>query len=156
MSMYVLGFIFSKERVLLIQKAKPEWQAGKMNGIGGKLEKFETLHNAMQRECLEETGINIDAESWDHCITMDVPNKCSRVYIFRAYQDFATLHQVDLNRSDNPNETLCVCGKDELSLGNNFLGAPLISNLKWIIPMLLDKDIATPLNLTYTQALGES
>ena len=37
---YVLGFAFSKsgQMVLLIWKNKPEWQRGKMNGIGGKIE----------------------------------------------------------------------------------------------------------------------
>jgi 8-oxo-dGTP diphosphatase len=35
---YVLGFMFSSDHseVALIRKRKPEWQRGKLNGIGGK------------------------------------------------------------------------------------------------------------------------
>jgi 8-oxo-dGTP diphosphatase len=153
MKQFVLGFIFSKERVLLIQKAKPEWQKGFMNGIGGKINEFEHPHVAMQRECREETGINIGTDAWHLCITMEVPNLDSKVYIFRTFQDFRTIHQVDLNRSDNPDEILCVSRLDDLN-NKNFLGADIIPNLKFIIPMLLDKNISIPLNITYHQALG--
>ena len=35
---YVAGFMFSEDRrlVALIRKSKPEWQKGKLNGIGEK------------------------------------------------------------------------------------------------------------------------
>jgi hypothetical protein len=33
---YVLGFMFDQhDNVLLVEKSKPAWQAGKYNGIGG-------------------------------------------------------------------------------------------------------------------------
>ena len=40
---YTLGFVFDRDlqHVLLIQKQRPAWQAGKFNGIGGKLEAGE-------------------------------------------------------------------------------------------------------------------
>jgi len=62
---YVCGFVFFKhlnlpDRVLLILKDRPDWQAGKYNGIGGKVEPGEYPLAAMQRECFEEADLNID------------------------------------------------------------------------------------------------
>lgn len=60
MKSYVLGFLFNdKEQVWLIQKTKPEWQTGKLNGIGGKVEDNEDYSDAMVREFKEEAGLNI-------------------------------------------------------------------------------------------------
>jgi hypothetical protein len=55
---YVLGFCFDDdcEKVLLIEKRRPAWQAGRLNGIGGKIEAGETPAQAMVREFAEETG----------------------------------------------------------------------------------------------------
>ena len=43
---YVVGFAFNKEKtkVLLIKKTKPDWQAGQLNGIGGKIESYDKTH----------------------------------------------------------------------------------------------------------------
>lgn len=45
MKKYVLGFMFSTEdrgqKVALIKKLKPKWQAGLLNGIGGKIEQIK-------------------------------------------------------------------------------------------------------------------
>lgn len=55
---YVLGFMFNEDesKVLLIMKNRPAWQAGKLNGVGGKIEAGETPIQAMEREFAEETG----------------------------------------------------------------------------------------------------
>lgn len=64
---YVLGFAFDLHgRVAMIRKAKPEWQAGLFNGIGGKIEPGEEAAQAMSREFTEETGVHIEAEGWYH------------------------------------------------------------------------------------------
>ena len=56
---YVLGFMFSPdmERILLMRKNRPEFQAGKFNGIGGKIEGTETPLQAMIRE-FEEVEVS--------------------------------------------------------------------------------------------------
>ena len=58
---YVVGYCFSPDmgQVALIMKAKPAWQAGKLNGAGGKVEPGETAHQAMAREFDEEAGVQI-------------------------------------------------------------------------------------------------
>lgn len=56
---YTLGFVFNPERthVMLIRKTRPQWQAGSLNGIGGKLEQDESESECMIREFREETGL---------------------------------------------------------------------------------------------------
>lgn len=55
---YVLGFAFDfdLEHVALIRKNRPKWQAGRLNGIGGKVDEGEHPESAMVREFDEETG----------------------------------------------------------------------------------------------------
>lgn len=62
---YVCGFAMDPDNVLLLTKAKPDWQAGKLNGIGGKVEPTDTgLRYAMEREFLEETHVHIRTYNW--------------------------------------------------------------------------------------------
>ena len=57
---YVLGLAFDERRknIVLIEKQKPDWQKGKWNAIGGKIEPSDpTPRYAMEREFWEETGV---------------------------------------------------------------------------------------------------
>ena len=65
MIQYVLGFAFVNGRVTLIQKTKPEWQEGRWNGVGGKIEHSDFYPAmAMAREFFEETGVPNSPEAW--------------------------------------------------------------------------------------------
>jgi 8-oxo-dGTP diphosphatase len=61
MKNYVVGFQFASNGsfVTLILKNHPEWQAGKLNGVGGEICDGETPDEAMRREFKEETGAYI-------------------------------------------------------------------------------------------------
>lgn len=55
-----LGFILSPDgqKVLLVhRKRESDYQAGKYNGLGGKLEVHEDVLSGMKREIFEEAGI---------------------------------------------------------------------------------------------------
>ena len=56
---YVVSFLFTPDfkNVWMIEKQKPEWQKGCLNGIGGKVENEETYKEAAIRELTEESGI---------------------------------------------------------------------------------------------------
>lgn len=58
---YVLCYVDPTEcevhDVLLIEKKKPAWQAGRFNLPGGSIEPGETPHEAAVRELHEETGL---------------------------------------------------------------------------------------------------
>lgn len=62
MKKYTVGFIFTADlkQVLLIHKNAPDWQKGKINGLGGKMEQGESSLNCFVRELAEESGINIE------------------------------------------------------------------------------------------------
>lgn len=72
---YVCGFLFNQDRtaVVLVRKNKPAWQAGKLNGVGGKIEQIghrpgeqrtESPQEAMAREFSEEAGVLVLPHDW--------------------------------------------------------------------------------------------
>lgn len=73
---YVLAFMFSldRKRVALIEKNRPEWQAGKINGIGGKVEQAEWAQDALAREFKEETGVETHGNHWEYFAQMIFEN----------------------------------------------------------------------------------
>lgn len=84
---YVLGFMFDSgaQRVLLIRKRRPTWQAGKLNGVGGKLEAGETPIEALVREVSEEAALKTAPEQWRYFGVMDGPD--FRVHCFEMRDD---------------------------------------------------------------------
>jgi 8-oxo-dGTP diphosphatase len=59
---WVVGFLLDEraDRVVLIRKNRPAWQAGKLNGVGGKVEPGDrTLNDAMEREFREEACVTV-------------------------------------------------------------------------------------------------
>lgn len=67
---YVCGFLFDKDdkSVALIRKKDPPWQAGCLNGVGGRIEAGEKPLDAMQREFNEEAGMRLGG--WKHFCTL--------------------------------------------------------------------------------------
>lgn len=75
---FVCGFAFfvgavnvRQPSVLLIRKLKPDWQKGKLNGIGGKVEEHEQFRDAMIREGIEEA--NLRDVVWYPVTTLSYP-----------------------------------------------------------------------------------
>ena len=58
-SKYVVGIIGCTTQCLFISKQRPKWQAGRLNGVGGKVEDNEAPIETMKRECFEECGLFI-------------------------------------------------------------------------------------------------
>lgn len=65
MKKYTVGFLFTSDlsQVLLIHKIAPEWQKGKLNGLGGKMELNETPKKCFIREIKEESGIALSSRN---------------------------------------------------------------------------------------------
>jgi 8-oxo-dGTP pyrophosphatase MutT (NUDIX family) len=123
---YVAGLLYSDEgdRVTLIQKNRPEWQAGLYNAVGGKIEFGETAYDAMKREFIEEAGVDID---WDHRITLEGPDY--KVHFFSCHNTEAMTYLRTM--TDEVVEVV-----ETYDLPEN-----LIPNLWWIIPMMNDDTI---------------
>lgn len=125
MKEYVVGFMFSidNSHVLLIEKQKPTWQKGKINGIGGKLKENETPIEAMKREFKEEAGI--EGLSWKPFCSL--VGEDWKVYFFVATGDITKSKHLE-------EEKPIICRVRDLPLN-------VISNLNWLIPLALDSDI---------------
>ena len=127
---YCLGFMFSsdKKHVLLIEKKRPVWQEGKLNGIGGHIEEGETPNEAMVRECKEETGI-IVLYDWDYILKM-ICFLHGIIYVYRIFTDggYGYMQKTD--------ERLVL-----LDINEYFNKSIIMPNLKWLIPFCLDKNL---------------
>lgn len=134
---YVVGFLFSTSEITvqLIQKIKPDWQKGKWNGIGGKIENFEHPKDAMRREFMEEA--NLDIEDWRE-FTKLRDGLGSLIHFYVAFSNKETK-----TMTAEPIATFVV---KQLGDPLYYVGPPygykaqLIPNLRWLIPMALDKD----------------
>lgn len=133
---YVVGFFFSedREKVILVRKTHPEWQDGKLNGPGGKVDKGETPHDAMVREFEEEIGIHVpfwtdfaqlsgDLQLYDG----EPSGKTFTVYFFYAFGDH---YKIKRNFTDT-NEWIMHVWVNTVS------NLEAVSNVKWLIPMAL-------------------
>jgi 8-oxo-dGTP diphosphatase len=89
---WVVGFLFDDEAelVVLIRKNRPAWQAGKLNGVGGKVEPGEAPVEAMRREFQEETGLTV--LSWHHFASLQWEEGV--VYFFRSFAPRRRLYEV--------------------------------------------------------------
>jgi 8-oxo-dGTP diphosphatase len=117
---YVCGFLFDEfgGKVALIEKKRPEWQAGKRNGIGGRIEKGETPIQAMVREFGEEAGMVVN--HWCKFCEVYDPDDKDLVHFFVAFGP------VDKVRTMTDEEVVVVGVRD---LGHT------VPNLRWLIPM---------------------
>lgn len=134
MKKYTVGFLFDDEgkSVLLIRKTHPQWQAGKLNGIGGKLEQDETPLDCMNREGIEEAGL--DGVTWKRFCVISSAHVYDpahdkdgwRVHFFYAFSTKA----FHLAGSTTDEEIVRV----PVAELNAYLTIP---NLRWLIPMAL-------------------
>lgn len=130
MKHYVVGFLFNPDRthVVLIKKARPEWQAGKYNGVGGLIEPGESPKRAMCREFQEETGAGTLEQFWDHFLTLTYPD--ATIFFFRG---FDPNYQMVETKTD---EEVAIVDLASLHMPQ----LKVIDNLRWIIPLALSPD----------------
>lgn len=127
---YVLALLFTADRrhVVLMNKTRPAWQAGRVNALGGKLAPDESPLAAARREVREESGVDVDA--WEEFLVWDDP--VYRMHAVRAFDDAA--------RRAHTAEDQEVFLADVAALPPN-----LIDNLRWLVPLALDRDVAVPI-----------
>ena len=126
---YVLALLFSADgrRVVLMQRTRPLWQAGRVNALGGKVGAGEAPSAAARREVREEAAV--DVEEWDELLVWHDP--AYRMHVFRAFDPAA----LDARTAEDQRVFLC---------DPSALPAEAIGNLRWLIPLALDRDVATP------------
>jgi 8-oxo-dGTP diphosphatase len=138
---YVLGFCFNVQldKVVLIRKSRPEWQRGRLNGVGGKIKKNETPLQAMQREFREEAGwdgpvgwkqFGILSGEWKQ---IGIPSESSwEVHLFYA-QNSSIIPYNECPEGDVSTHHVHVVVGNERSQNSR----PL-PNLRYLIPMAIN------------------
>lgn len=137
---YVAGFLIDNDArtVALVRKGKPAWQAGRLNGIGGKIEDGEDDSQAMRREFLEEAGVDISEAMWE--VFAVVAGDWGSVTFFRVFGPTSAVRTME-------SEPIEVHSLDALPLDE------CLPNLSWLIPLALyTHDTYRPLVATETAA----
>lgn len=138
MKNYVLGFCFGPDlrQVILIEKQRPSWQKGLLNGLGGGIKNGEEPIDAMCREFKEECGINIPEDMWEEfCIFgPDPANEMTGPEAFTVTCFVAAIPDLTIARKqDEEDEEIFVIAVREIAEPlSSFKPVP---NLRWLIPM---------------------
>lgn len=125
---YVCGFMFEPLGGIVVMnlKNRPAWQAGKLNGVGGKMEPGESAGRAMAREFFEETGVLCAISDWHLFATLTGPD--FKVNFFRTFSD--DWHRVKTMES----EEIVTVPIKRLGLHER------VPNLDFLIPLALNRD----------------
>ncbi len=131
---YVLAFLFTPDArgVVLVRKTRPAWQAGRINALGGKLHPGESAAAAASREVEEEAGVHVPPDAWREVAVWRDP-------VYRMHV-LAALHAAaGRARTAEDQEVFLADVRD--------LPSETIENLRWLIPLALDRDVALPVEL---------
>lgn len=137
MKEYVLGFVFNEALscVALILKNKPAWQAGRLNGIGGKVEFGESPILAMQRECREE--LSLDISEWIAFANFhgaDDQAAAGNEYIVRCFTTTTRQSLAECHQSVTDEGEIRIQLVESL---NGSIEKPL-NNVNWLVPMAIE------------------
>jgi 8-oxo-dGTP diphosphatase len=136
---YVVGFAFTEDLldVILIRKLRPDWQVGKLNGVGGRMDEEDRgdVRAAMVREFKEEVGIETQAQDWtpfskiEDCRGWSVTFLSARLsyHLHRSYRQMTDEQPV-------------------LVATYKLASYRLIPNVHWLIPMALTMMDDNPLS----------
>ena len=100
--------------------------------MGGKIAPGESAAAAACREVLEEAGVDVPEDAWREFLVWHDP--VYRMHVLRAFDDAA--------------ERVRTAEDQEVFLSSiDDLPRALISNLRWLIPLALDRDVAIPVEV---------
>jgi 8-oxo-dGTP diphosphatase len=128
---YVLGFCFSRDhrKVVLIAKTKPPWQAGRLNGVGGRVETGETPAQAVAREFREEAQCE-DALDWEPFGRLRGGDW--EVWLFHAHYLYLPIY------NESPEGTVSVHHTPVVLTDPTSQGHAPLPNLRYLIPMAIN------------------
>lgn len=117
---------FPGNEILLIEKNRPNWQKGKLNLLGGKIEDDESPENAALRELKEEAGLS--------------PLKISPTIMGRVIGSWGIVYCIkvpilfgqDISQREEETEKVSWYNWNEVKKDNR-----LLPNLKIIVPLMM-------------------
>ena len=124
MQHYVLTFCGTENCFIALEKEKPEWQKGRINLVGGKVEPGESPKDAALREFQEETGIAPHRAEYYG----EIFHNNGMIHVYKIW--YAGNQQILPTDYEQPFWT----NLQELL---HFDNRPLIPNLQVIIPLLI-------------------
>ena|SRR5687768_4819978 len=147
MQRYVLGFALTYDKsVVLIKKNRPEWQAGKWNGVGGKSEDGELYIESMVREFHEETGMKTSESSWYKFASL-TDDKTYEIACF-----YSIFEMDNLNVRTVTDEEIRIWSVDEVNKNiDGFSGCFFEKELSWLINLAW-RNITSWENKTFCRA----
>lgn len=132
---YVCGFMFNedKSKVVLIEKQKPTFMKGLLNGVGGKIEKNETPKQAMWREFYEETGLLM--LDWKKFCVLNIPGESDSEHAIIHFFTAAVSEQIQKLAKTVEQEEVGIFKVDQLH------DKKVMPNLAWLIPMAMRNEL---------------
>ncbi|MEO6210867.1 MAG: NUDIX domain-containing protein [Gemmatimonadaceae bacterium] len=135
--MLALLFTDDGSRVVLMRRTRPAWQAGRVNALGGSIMEGESAVSAARREVREECGV--DVAEWSELLVWDDAEY--RMHVLSAVSARAaearTLEDQEIFLADV-----------------RVLPENVIDNLRWLVPLALDRDVAVPISVRSARVAG--
>ncbi len=131
---HVLGFAFNVyvKQLVLILKNKPDYQVGKLNGVGGRVENFDpTPLDAMVREFNEEADVETQLGNWQQFCTFMGPGLTDPQSSVACYTTILIPEERDRVNG--------ITGEGVFKKKVGDLSTPRMCNLDWLIPMAICK-----------------
>ncbi|MDQ2931559.1 MAG: NUDIX domain-containing protein [Gemmatimonadota bacterium] len=136
---FVLALLFTDDgrRVVLMRRTRPAWQAGRVNALGGSIMEGERTEEAARREVREECGV--DVSEWSELLVWDDAE-------YRMHVLSAVSARASEARTLEDQEVFLA---DVRALPEN-----VIDNLRWLVPLALDRDVEFPISVRSACAEG--
>ena len=127
---FVLALLYSVDRrhVVLMRRTRPAWQAGRVNALGGRLQPGESAVAAARREVREECGV--DVAEWREVLVWEDAEYV--MHVMRGVSELA----LEARTIEDQEVFLA----DVRALPDN-----VIDNLRWLVPLALDAEVAFPI-----------
>jgi len=142
---YTLGFVVFRgvNKILLMEKRKPEFQKGFLNGLGGKPEDDEGFTDCIIREIEEESGLKTNTKDWNYFCKMVGADW--EVYCFISMLDHKRMEGI----STKEEEKIVILDLNKI----NTCYPNLLGNIPWLVGMgidsIMNKDAFIPPTIQY-------
>ncbi len=118
-------------------RTRPAWQAGRANALGGRLQPGESAAATARREVREECGV--DVAEWREVLVWD---------------DAEYVMHVMRSVSERALEARTIEDQEVFLADVRALPDNVIDNLRWLVPLALDAEVAFPIVVRSAAAEG--
>jgi 8-oxo-dGTP pyrophosphatase MutT (NUDIX family) len=139
MKRYTLGIALTEDSFVFIRKTKPEWQAGKLNFVGGKIEENETGEECISREFFEETGVLVPVDDWKYVGRLYRLQKMDSTKDAFEVLIYISIHEDIKNVKTTTEEEILLITPEELDI-NSEIRSQLLPNIMTMVHFIQCED----------------